>query len=73
MHLDCWNRAGRKGGHTMDRQGLVSRGEDVEVAVTVTAGEAVGGIARLGAWCGRDFRGEGGQAAGLRTVRAGAW
>jgi hypothetical protein len=39
----------------------VSRGEDVEVAVTV--GEAVGGIARLGARCGQDFGGGGG---GLR-------
>jgi hypothetical protein len=34
----------------------VSRGEDVEAAVT--AGEAVGGIARLGASCGRNFRGQ---------------
>jgi hypothetical protein len=33
----------------------MSHGEDVEVAVT--AGEAVGGIARLGARCGRDFEG----------------
>jgi hypothetical protein len=51
-----------EGGHTrwIDR-GLVSRGEDVEVAVT--AGEAIGGIARLGARCGRDFRG--GKATGL--------
>jgi hypothetical protein len=45
--------------------GLVSRGEDVEVAVTV--GEAVGGITRLGARCGRDFEGA------CVTVRAGAW
>jgi hypothetical protein len=65
VHLDCWNRAGRKGGHTRWIDGdLVSRGEDVEVAVT--AGEAVGGVARLGARCGRDFWGGGGQAAGLR-------
>jgi hypothetical protein len=41
VHLDCWNRAGRKGGQTRWIDGgLVSRGEDVEVAVT--AGEAVG-------------------------------
>jgi hypothetical protein len=35
----------------------VSRGEDAEVAVT--AGEAVGGIVRLGARCGRDLGGAG--------------
>jgi hypothetical protein len=45
------------GTHTMDRRGLVSRGEDVEV--DVTAGEAVGGITRLGARCERDFGGGG--------------
>jgi hypothetical protein len=39
----------------MDRWGLLSRGEDVKV--NVTAGEAVGGIARLGAQCGQDFGG----------------
>jgi hypothetical protein len=47
-----------EGGHTRWVDGgLVSRGEDVEVAVMVE--EAVGGIARFGAWCGRDFGGGG--------------
>jgi hypothetical protein len=50
-----------EGGHTRWVDGgLVSRGEDVEVAVMVE--EAVGGIARFGAWCGRDFGGGGGVA-----------
>jgi hypothetical protein len=45
-----------EGGHTRWIDGgLMSRGEDVEVAVTT--GEVVGGIARLGARCGRDFEG----------------
>jgi hypothetical protein len=66
VHLDCWNRAGRKGGHTRWIDGdLVSRGEDVEVAITVgrrSGHREIGGGAR----CGRDFRGGGGPTAGLR-------
>jgi hypothetical protein len=42
--------------------GIVSHGEDVEAAIM--AGEAVGGVTRLGAWCGQNFRG-GKRAAGL--------